>query len=118
MEANFVLKIKCERTLDGGWKIHQKNYIDEIIKEYDLKSEKEATIPIQPNHKLTVDLCDEKEKLREELDPTKYRAAIGKLMYLMICTRPDICYAVAVLSRFMSKPKEKHWSQPQDTSSC
>ena len=30
-------------------------------------------------------------------------------MYLMVCTRPDIAYAVSVLSRFMSNPKEKHW---------
>ena len=30
-------------------------------------------------------------------------------MYLMICTRPDIAYAVSVLSRFMNQPREKHW---------
>lgn len=29
-------------------------------------------------------------------------------MYLMVCNRPDISYAVFVLSRFMSQPKMKH----------
>lgn len=36
------------------------------------------------------------------------RQAIGKLTYL-VCTGPDISYAVLILSRFMSEPKEMHW---------
>ena len=30
-------------------------------------------------------------------------------MYAMICTRPDIAYAVGVVSRYMSNPGKKHW---------
>ena len=29
-----------------------------------------------------------------------YTSAIGSLMYAMLCTRPDIAYAVSVTSRF------------------
>jgi hypothetical protein len=29
-------------------------------------------------------------------------------MYL-VNTRPDICYAVSVLSQFMSQPRQTHW---------
>ena len=108
-QANFVLKIKVENTQDGGWKLHQHAYIDDLIQFYQLNNEKPIEIPILPTHKLTTDLNEEKEPLRELVDITQYRQAIGKLMYLMVCTRPDICYAVSVLSRFMSKPREKHW---------
>ncbi|XP_060969596.1 secreted RxLR effector protein 161-like [Cannabis sativa] len=38
-----------------------------------------------------------------------YAEAIGSVMYTMISTRPDIAYAVSVLSRFMSNPGEEHW---------
>ncbi|XP_041011270.1 secreted RxLR effector protein 161-like [Juglans microcarpa x Juglans regia] len=31
------------------------------------------------------------------------------LMYAQICTRPDIAYAVNVLSRFQSNPRQEHW---------
>ena len=31
-EANFVLKIKMEKLDGGGWRLHQKNYIGELIK--------------------------------------------------------------------------------------
>ena len=35
----------------------------------------------------------------DEADPTFYRQLIGSLMYL-VNTRPDICYAVNILSQF------------------
>ena len=38
-----------------------------------------------------------------------YQEAVGSLMYLMICTRPDIAFAVSFLSRFSSNPGIKHW---------
>ena len=38
-----------------------------------------------------------------------YSSTVGSLMYAMICTRPDISYAVGVVSRYMSNPKKKLW---------
>ncbi|MCO5582565.1 hypothetical protein L7F22_036462 [Adiantum nelumboides] len=34
---------------------------------------------------------------------------MGSLMYAMICTRPDIAFAVGVVSHYMSNPRKKHW---------
>jgi hypothetical protein len=36
---------------------------------------------------------------------------VGTLMYLMVCTRPDLAFTLSVLSRFMqpSKTKQAHW---------
>jgi hypothetical protein len=39
-----------------------------------------------------------------EIDRHLYRHLIGSLMY-MVNTKPDICYAVNVLSQFMSQPR-------------
>ena len=108
-EASYVLKIKTFKLSDGSWKLSQHNYIDNLIQLYSLNNEKSVDLPIQPNHKLTLDLSDEKNPLKEPVDSKAYRQAIGRLMYLMVCTRPDISYAVSCLSRFMSAPKEKHW---------
>ena len=57
-EASYVLKIRVEKMHTGGWRLHQKNYIDDIIQQYGLNNEKTVDIPIQPNHKLTVSLND------------------------------------------------------------
>ena len=33
---------------------------------------------------------------------------VGSLMYAMVCTRPDLAFAVSVVSRFMSNPGKAH----------
>ena len=38
-----------------------------------------------------------------------YASAVGSLMYAMLCTRPDICCVVGVVSRFQSNPGPDHW---------
>lgn len=40
-------------------------------------------------------------------EPLVYRKLIGKLIHLNI-TRPDVTYAVSVLSQFMEKPSKTH----------
>ena len=39
-----------------------------------------------------------------------YALAVGSLMYAMFCTRPDICYAVNIVSRYQSNPSPEHWT--------
>ena len=39
-----------------------------------------------------------------------YASALGSLMYAMICTRPDIARAVAVVSRFMADLGKERWN--------
>eukprot|EP00253_Pinus_taeda_P030372 PITA_30372 len=52
-----------------------------------------------------------KKELEEEEDVSHvpYASAVGSLMYVMVCTRPDTVHAVGVLSKFMSKPVKEHW---------
>jgi hypothetical protein len=38
-----------------------------------------------------------------------YREAVGALMYAALATRPDISFAVSLLSRFSSNPGRAHW---------
>lgn len=38
-----------------------------------------------------------------------YREAIGSIMFAMICTRPDIAYAVGQVAQFSSAPSHRHW---------
>ena len=38
-----------------------------------------------------------------------YACIIGSLRYATDCTRPDIAYAVGVLSRFTNKPSRDYW---------
>ena len=47
-------------------------------------------------------LTDRQEYHYSELD--------GSLLYLSVCTRPDISQALGVLARHMAKPRMEHWT--------
>ena len=38
-----------------------------------------------------------------------YFSAVRSLIYAMLCTRPDICFAVGLVSRYQSNPGREHW---------
>jgi hypothetical protein len=42
-------------------------------------------------------------------DPTTYRTDVGKFNFLTN-TRPDLAFAVQMLSQFMHQPRTSHWS--------
>lgn len=51
--------------------------------------------------------------LRSDSEPAvnvPYREAIGSLLYIATCTRPDIAYAVSTLAQFCEAPTTVHWS--------
>ncbi|GKG32802.1 hypothetical protein Tco_0430312, partial [Tanacetum coccineum] len=45
----------------------------------------------------------------ERMSKVLYANAVGSLMYLMMCTRPYITYAVCVTSRYLVNPGKNHW---------
>ena len=42
------------------------------------------------------------------IDSKPYREIIGSLIYIMVATRPDICYTVTRLSQDLAKPNSFH----------
>jgi len=40
-----------------------------------------------------------------------YREVLRSMMYIMVGTRPDLCYVISALSYFMSNPgPAEHWA--------
>ena len=44
------------------------------------------------------------------MSKVSYANAVGCLMYLMVCTRPDISHAVSVVNRYFADPGKVHWN--------
>ena len=68
-----------------------------------------VSMPLANHFKLTKKSCPVSEKEKNEMSTIPYSSAVGSLMYLMVCTRPDIAHAVGVVSRFLSNPGKVHW---------
>ncbi|KAK2998849.1 hypothetical protein RJ639_022939 [Escallonia herrerae] len=97
----YFLGIEAARGPRGLF-LSQRKYALDILSEFSLSASKPAAFPMEQNHGLALDggpLLS---------DPGPYRRLIGRLVYLTI-TRPDICYAVHVLSQFMQSPRSQHW---------
>jgi len=40
-----------------------------------------------------------------------YASAVGTLMYVMVCTTPDLSQGVSMISRYMHDPDNGHWEE-------
>ncbi|XP_050908770.1 uncharacterized mitochondrial protein AtMg00240-like [Lathyrus oleraceus] len=74
----------------------------EILKRFDLLNWKVVVTASETNHKLDSD------SEGDDVDATNFNQVVGSLGYLCN-TIPDICYAIGIVSRFMSKPKWYHY---------
>ena len=54
--------------------------------------------------------CPSTQDERDRMTKIPYASAIGSIMYAMICTRPDVSYALSATSRYQSDPGESHWT--------
>lgn len=86
---------------DHGLFLNQHKYIQDLIELAGLKDATAVDTPMEVNVKYRK---DEGELLP---DPFLYRQLVGSLIYLTI-TRPDISYAVHIVSKFMQAPRNLH----------
>ncbi|XP_075479264.1 secreted RxLR effector protein 161-like [Primulina tabacum] len=59
--------------------------------------------------KLSTHQAPKFEDEREYMKKLPYASAVGRLMYLMVCTRPDLAYTVSLVSIFKANPGDEHW---------
>ncbi|XP_075074757.1 secreted RxLR effector protein 161-like [Nicotiana tabacum] len=65
--------------------------------------------PIARGETLSLEMCPRIENQKEDMSRVPYSSVVGSLMYVMMCTRPDICYVVGLVSRYQSNPGRDHW---------
>ena len=68
-----------------------------------------VSTPMEPGLCLSPEQGAETPEERTEMSDLPYINAVGALMYLATCTRPDIVYLGSLLARFSANPGQKHW---------
>lgn len=96
----YFLGIEVLRSKSGIY-ISQRKYIMDLLTEVGMLDCKPCDTPMAVNHKLTI------VEGGPSTDKRQYQRLVGKLIYLSH-TRPDIAYAVSVVSQFMHSPQEQH----------
>jgi hypothetical protein len=75
-----------------------------------MQNSKKGYLPFRHGVTLSRDQCPNTTDEIERMKQIPYASAVGSLMYAMLCTRPDICFAVGMVSRYQSNPGEDHWT--------
>ena len=101
--AKKFLGMEIEYGDDGSIKIHQEQYIQQLLLRHGMEDCSPLDTPMDTSVKLckTTDddaLADEKE----------YASIVGGLMFAACVTRPDIMCAAGQLSQFLNNPSSKH----------
>ena len=102
-DAAMFLGLQIQRDKAAGtiW-LGQSHYTAQIVQQYGLSEGKSKITPFHANQQL----APTGTPLQADVP---YSAAVGSLLYLAVCTRPDISHSVGMLSRFVGDPKSEHW---------
>ena len=86
----------------GCVKMSQERYTNKILERFNMQDCRTRETP-----------CDQKLEYSEDAmkmsDVRIYREAVGSLIYLTTCTRPDLSFMVRRFSQYFAEPTEEHW---------
>ncbi|GAA5915667.1 hypothetical protein JCM5296_000044 [Sporobolomyces johnsonii] len=101
----LFLGVRIRRRPDGSISLDQRHYVEKLLERFDFRSE------VAKGVETPASLAGDLRPIQPDEVPVRerYREMLGALLYLAICTRPDLSYAVAVASRFSAAPAMRHW---------
>jgi hypothetical protein len=96
-----ITRNRAQRTV----KPSQEKYIDEILRKLSMQDCSPVGTPMEKGCRL------EKRGPADPISPERikqYQSAVGALIYLVVETRPDIAFAISVVSQFSANPTPTH----------
>lgn len=106
-EAKYFLGMSLDRNrAEQTLKMAQQRLATELVDKFGLKEAKPRSTPMNSSIRLT----QAEESSILDKNTYRYSELVGSLLYLSVCTRPDIAQAVGALTRYMAKPSMEHWT--------
>nr|GEU53145.1 retrotransposon protein, putative, Ty1-copia subclass [Tanacetum cinerariifolium] len=63
-----------------------------------------------PRMDISKDLCPKTNEELDRISRVPYASAVGSIIYAMTCTRPDVSFALSMVSRNQQNPGEGYWT--------
>jgi hypothetical protein len=96
--AKNILGMRVERS-NNAVALDQSNYIRNVLDGFNMHDCKPACTPLVTGTQLENGVCDTN---------FPYQSLVGCLLYIGVCTRPDIIHAASLLSRFKTCYGDAH----------
>ncbi|CAM6094111.1 unnamed protein product [Calypogeia fissa] len=106
--SNKILGMEIHRGRQKGrlW-LTKDQYTKKVLAKFNMASAKVVGTPLAPHFKLFVALCPTSAVEKGLMSKVPYDSAVGSLMYLMVCTRPEILHDW--IGEYMANPRKVHW---------
>jgi transposase InsO family protein len=109
-EAQYILGLQITRDrANRTLSLSQAQYIETVIQRFRMEDSHPESTPCVVGLDLRKATSPMTAEEQEKMKNVPYAPAVGAIMYAMLGTRPDIAYAVSVVSQFMHDPRPVHW---------
>ena len=105
--AHFCLGMRIQVHSDHIT-LDQSRYTEEVLEQFGLAKSRSVATPLPPRTELRPSDGSGGDPLLNADDQHLFRQIVGSLMFMVVCTRPDLAMAVNQLSRFMAQPSQAH----------
>ena len=89
--------------------LSQQGYMKKVVEKFRMHESKLVSTPSGQHDKFSTKDAPNSDEEREKMALIPYSNGVGSIMYDMVYSKPDLAYAVNMVSRFMTNPRPKHW---------
>ncbi|KAL2620625.1 hypothetical protein R1flu_000830 [Riccia fluitans] len=109
--AKKILGMDIHMDVKGGrlW-LTQGKYARKVLERFNMLDAKPIGTSLANHfkHQLSIAFCPLDAIEKGLMSKVPYESVVGNLMYLMVCTRPDIAYALGKVSKYNANPRKVH----------
>ena len=103
-QLHYCLEVEFEMNREPRTiTINQRNYIEEVFKQFNMEKCKLVGTSFDVNSKLLNLSYEEFMNVQREIEGVLYMARVGSLIYAMMVTRANFAFAVSSVNQFMLK---------------
>lgn len=99
-----ITRGRSKETLE----LSQKKDIQKVLNRFNVQNVKPRKASLDSHLRLSKEQSPKSNEVQECTKNVPYASIVGSLIYVMMCTRPNITHTVGVMSRFMSNLREEH----------
>ena len=105
-QPKFFLGMEIHYIRNSGViTISQHSYITKLAAKFGIDNSSKPTTPIRTDYYKSLESSTNEPVILD----FPYKELVGALIFVMVCTRPDISFAVNCLTQYFSSPKALHW---------
>jgi hypothetical protein len=95
--------------------LSQNVYIEKVLKRYNMHEYSTTPVPFMKGDKLGTFQSPRNQLEINEMKSIPYASAVGSIMYVQVCTCPNLAFVTRLLGIFQSNLEIKHWKAAKKT---